>query len=364
MGHQVLTLGVTAWLLVGAAQAGRPVAATGVALALGVALSVGRRFPLAALVASLGALFAVDGVEGGRELENPCLLALVIASYLIGRRAALRFQPWAAAGVLLFLSANVDGDNTESGDIVFPLLMMAAPWVLGIAVALAERRAEGAHQVAVSVTDRRDAEVRRATDSERLRIAREMHDAVAHRLSTMTLQAQVARRRVEAGRPVEAADLAAIETSSRAALDDIRRILGILGPVGAAPEPEPGIGDLTRLVEECQATGHRVRLRSEGEAREVPPALATTVYRIVQEALTNARRHGLPGTTHVGLTWHAHALVIAVRNPASGELPPPGNGRIGMAERARLFGGRVETRVNDGWWITTAELPLPPVVAA
>jgi signal transduction histidine kinase len=360
----LLICALAGWLLVGAAGAGRPYAAVSAAAVVAVALGGGRRWPVAALGCAFAGLFLVDAVEGGRRLEDPMLAAVMLASFEVGRWGRLTVQPWAGAGVLLLLSVNVvqPGGGTSVGDAAFPILLTAGPWLLGLAVQLSARRERRAVSYTAELTDRRQDDIRRATDQERLRIAHELHDVVAHHLSGVSLQAQVARRRVEAGGEVSPAELAVIEQAARSALADLRRVLGVLRPTtdpAGVAAPAETLADLDELVEQCRRAGQDIRVRTLGTPRELPPALSLVAYRILQEALTNARRHGQSKPTSVQVQWLPGRLAMTVSNPYDGTPAEVGHGRLGMAERAKLFGGSLTTTASDGTWTVDVVLPTP-----
>ena len=359
----VLVLLAVAWVTAAALGGDEPVVPLLWGATVVVLVALARRWPLVALVIAFAGLYSVDRVDGGRVLEDVFLLAVIWACFAVGRWAGLRRQPWAAAAVLLLLSTNVlePGRDVSTADVVFPTIFTAAPWLLGLAMQLTARRAERAASYADRLVSSRHEDIRRATDDERLRIAHELHDVIAHDLSALSLRAQVARRRLESGGTVDAADLAALEHAARAAMDDLRRVLGVLRPVGGPPGTGPGEGlaDLPALLEDCRAMGQQVRYAVTGTPRDVPPALSLVAHRIVQEALTNARRHGTPGATTLRLDWDEHELRIGVRNPCAGTDAAPGHGRLGMQERARLFGGSLVSQRDGDTWVLEARLPTP-----
>jgi signal transduction histidine kinase len=368
-GHRVAAAiagGVSVWLLVAASQAGRALAALLVAGLVAVSLAVGRRWPVVALGVAFVGLLSVDRVEGGRPLEDAMLAVLVLACFLVGRWARPVLQPWAAAGVLLLIALNVidPGDDVSVGDVVFPTLLTAAPWLLGLAVQLSSHRADRATSYAAALTNRHEQDVHRATDQERLRIALELHDLVAHHLSGLSLQTQVIRRRVEAGGSATPGELTAIEESARSALIDLRRVLGVLRATEGPPTaPQESLADLDELIEHCRHAGQTVRVETVGTPRELPLALSLVAYRVLQEALTNARRHGNGRPTSLRLEWQDGRLVLLLSNPYDVQRPvSPGHGLIGLAERARLFGGTVTTLGSSGVWTVEVTLPTPDPV--
>ena len=349
------------WALVVGLQAPHPALTAVVVTSAAAALLVAPRLPIAALVVVFAAMFAWGSLVDDQG-DDPLIAMLVLASYGVGRHAALGRQPWAAAGVLLLLATNLteDGREVAVADVVFPVLLSAGPWLLGLVVQLSARRERAAVAYADHLTATREEAELRAAAEERLRIARELHDQVAHTISAVSLQAQVMRRQVAAGRAVGESELRSIETTAQQAMADLRRLLGILRPAEEGPmEPQPGWEDAERLVAEVRAAGQRVVLRREGEARPVAPVLGTAAYRILQEALTNARRHGR-GDTHVVLRQGEGLLEIEVTNPLGPERATGvGHGTTGMRERAELFGGVLESGPRGGSWVVRAVLPAP-----
>lgn len=360
-GRAVLLSAVAAWAGAGLHAAAWPAAAAVLAALLVVALWWGPRLPVATLAVAFVALFAAGSVG---VAEDAYLAGLVWACYLVGRHARLRHQPWAAAGVLLLLSANLlePGRDPSAADAVFPVLLTAFPWVLGLTVQLARHREESAVQHARAVVVRRSDDIDRATAEERLRIARELHDVVAHGMSAVSLQAQVARRAAEAGREMDVELLRSVEHSAQEVMADVRRLLGVLRlPAEAETSPVPGLDALPELVAECRRLGQPVRLEETGRARTLPPALSAAVYRIVQEALTNARRHGGRGTTSLLLDWREHELLLNLRNPVGADrvAVAAGTGLRGLEERVRMWGGRSTVSQAADTWTVEVALPVP-----
>lgn len=217
----------------------------------------------------------------------------------------------------------------------------------------------------------------RAVAEERRRIARELHDIVAHHITTMQLMAGGARANL-AGDPEVVRDaLVTLETSGRLALREMRQLLDVLR-AGDEPEdtpaaPQPGAGDLHRIVADSTLAGLPTELSIRGEERPLPPALGLTVFRIVQEALTNAAKHAGPARTCVRLTYLPDRITVEVRDdgggapPREGDRPGsrPGYGLVGMRERVALHGGTLRTGPQDGGgFAVAADLPLTPDEAA
>jgi signal transduction histidine kinase len=199
---------------------------------------------------------------------------------------------------------------------------------------------------------------------ERARIARELHDVVAHHVSMVAVQAETARLTTP-GMPEEDQErLLAIGDTAREALTEMRRLLGVLradADGDAERAPQPGLGHLTELLEDARAAGTSVRLTVSGAVAPLPAGVDLTAYRIVQEALTNARRHAPGAAVEVELRFAADALRLRVRDdgPGPGEGEPRGHGLLGMRERAASVGGTREVgRAGEGGFAVEAELPL------
>jgi len=229
------------------------------------------------------------------------------------------------------------------------------------------------------------AATRRALDEERALIASELHDVVTHNVSVMIVQAGAARQ-VLAADPAEAtAALLAVEASGRAAMTELRHLLGLLSPAsaGAGPDgaetgqdlsPQPGLEQLQPLIGRLATAGLPVELRVGGVPRALPPGLDLAAYRVVQEALTNVLKHaGKPRTT-VRLDYSDADLVVEVADagrpipaagPAPGAVPGSGRGLLGLRERIALYGGELDAGPRPGGgWLVRARLPIDPAATA
>jgi signal transduction histidine kinase len=219
---------------------------------------------------------------------------------------------------------------------------------------------------------RLDEETRRTREAaltERTRLARELHDVIAHSVSVMTVQATAARRVMATDRERAVAAVSAIETTGREALGEMRRMLAVLrpdAPTGSSDAlvPQPGTADIEELVAQMETAGLTVDLRVEGEPASVPPGVDLSVYRILQEALTNVLKHAGPSAVDVSIRYGATAieLQVADHDRSEGREPlaaGPGHGLVGMRERAALLGGDVVAGPNDrGGFTVRARLPL------
>ncbi len=359
------------WVVMASTGATRPALVVVCGLAAAASLLVGPRWPVLAPAVATAALILANTAGGlpedGRS-DSPFLLMLIWSAFLGGRNAAPRWQPWTAAIGLAFVAMVVSSPGSGISDVVFPALLYFGPWLAGLSVQTLTAQAERARLWAAGAEAARETTVRNAILEERLDIARELHDIVAHRISAVSLQAQVARRQAEAGQSVTPDQLRTIEVTAQQSMADMRRLLGLLRPEdGAATlDPQASLADLGHLLETADASGHRVDFEQSGKARALAPAASLAAYRIVQEALTNARRHGGHGVTRMRMAWNDSTLHLEVTNPVRTDQPPvqPGHGIHGMAERAQLFGGTLTSGIEGDRWAVRAVLPAPAIVQA
>lgn len=353
------------WVVSVTRSAGRPAVAAGVGLAALGAFLIQRRQPVATLATVIASLVLAAELGDFGGPDDPFIVMLLWASFGVGRYGPLRQQPWAAAATMLILSMNVLSDGAVlPADIVFPVLFTAAPWLLGLAVQLAGTRARLAEDRTQEVIRSHEQLLRQATRDERVRLARELHDVAAHSMSVVSLHAQVLRRKLEAGSPVTAQDARVIETAAQQALSELRRVVGVLRPFETRQElePQPHSGRIPDLVRECNRAGQPVDLVVDGTPPDLPPGVSLTVFRLAQEALSNARRHGA-GPARVVLRWSGGDLDLEVTNPMAGGVRSarPGHGLIGMRERAELYGGTFTAGADsDGCWRVDVHLPVAP----
>ena len=204
----------------------------------------------------------------------------------------------------------------------------------------------------------------RAVDAERNRIARELHDVVAHAMSVIVVQAEGARRLVGKDEESVKTALAAIEQTGRANLNDIRGIVGLLRTDGHDYAPSPELSMVDQLVEQCSEAGLSVSLEVQGTPRSLPAMIELSGYRIVQESLTNAIKHAGPAANaQVTIEYHDDSLDIAVvddgRGAAAEVQPTPGHGLLGIRERVEAFGGQIRTgpRIGGGFAVE-ARIPI------
>ena len=309
-----------------------------------------RHAPLAVLAVAVAA-WAVTLGSGYSDLGGVAIIAL----YSAGRYASDDRKAQVGVGVAVVVVL-VDGLTAPApwGEAVFGALVMFVAWYVGRRLRLRRQRAD-------QLLREQAAEARRVVNEERTRIARELHDVVAHRVSLMTVQAGAAK--AVAAEDPEAAlrAMGAVEEAGRQALDELRHLLGVLRPETELDGlgPQPGLADLPRLVEQTRGAGLDVSLTTDGVSAGFPARVDLFAYRIVQEALTNVLKHAGPGAhTEVRLGTDRGGIVIEVLDDGRGAAVIPGSddartgarghGIVGMRERARLLGGTLDARPRPG----------------
>ena len=345
------------------------------ALAVTLPLAVRRAAPIPVLVAMFVPLYAVAASEN-RFDGAYLMLALIAAFTAIGsfspdrRRAAIGLGLGLALLAALFAleaaTAPAGADSTPVGDLVFVGGIVSAFW--GLAIALRERsqRADLLEDRAEQLEREREERARQAVADERARIARELHDVVAHSVSVIAVQTGSMRRRLRHERPDEAEELEATERTARQALGELRRMLGLLRAEdeGLALAPQPGIGDVPELVERSRGTGVEITLEVEGHPKTLAPGVDLAAYRIVQEALTNVIRHAGPARAEVVVRFGERDLQLEIADDGRGSGAVHngdggGHGLVGMRERAALYGGSVEAGPEPGGgFAVRARLPI------
>lgn len=257
--------------------------------------------------------------------------------------------------------------SAETEDVAFPALVFLAAWFVGRLVHGRAQVAERLERQTAQLERERDELAQAAVVRERARIARELHDVIAHSVSAMVIQAGAARRVLPRSPAESAAALRNVQDVGREALGELRSTLGFLAPDDARTaglRPAPTLAAVDELVERARAAGLPVELHIGGEPGRLPGSSDLAAYRIVQEALTNALRHAGPAHATVLLDWRKDALVIDVRDTGSGrgahsaEMPESGHGLAGMRERAELAGGTLEAGpARGGGFRVRARIP-------
>lgn len=338
-------------------------------LLLGPALLVlRRRWPVAAVAGSsaVTALYLVAGYPYGPVFVS-WVIACCVAVASGHRRAA-----WAGLGgvylahVLITFVLPADWLSTAPPSIAWWQELGLVAWLL-LVLSVAEIVRFRREQMAAHREFRQQQEQRRV-DEERLRMARELHDILAHSLSLISVQAGVALELIDS-RPEQARTaLATIKATSKEALGEVRQVLGTLrGPGAAAPRgPAPGLARLDELTEQAERVGLAVEVRETGQRRAPAAGVDLTAFRIVQEALTNVIRHSVARQATVGLDWtDPAALVVTVDDPgpaATGDAGGSGSGLTGMRERVAAFGGTITAGpLAGGGFRVRATLPTTGV---
>jgi signal transduction histidine kinase len=321
-----------------------------------------RRWPLRTLAVAYatgaGSLWLLSNAD---DFSTPFLVVL-FGAYTAGGLAANRD---AVAGLAmtwaLIAAVALSADRVIVGDFLFPMGFSLFAWTVGRAIRHRALLAAELHEAALSAEEAREEDTARAIADERRRIAREMHDLVGHSVSVMVVQAGGARRILDRDpdRAVEAAVL--IEQAGRAALAEMRRLLGLMGPGEAgAFAPQPTLDALDALIGRARSAGLPVTATVEGDPRDLPAGAELAAYRVVQEALTNVIKHGGRAHTDVVVRWAGDALELAVTDDGghavagagddldAGALGGSGQGLIGMRERTRVYGGDLEAGPRAG----------------
>ncbi|WP_126638792.1 sensor histidine kinase [Embleya hyalina] len=341
-----------------------------VALSLGMALHRVRSRVATMLVVGSGVAQLL--CDGTITFANYAMLVIAYTAAKSGprwlSRAALASTVLAPAALLVRFPHG-DGETfranlSASG---FVIVLLAISWVLGDS--MRTRRAFYAELIdrAARLEVERDQQARLAAAAERARIARELHDVVAHNVSVMVVQADGAAYAIDAAPDSAREALGTIAATGREALAEMRRLLGVLRSESDAETfvPQPGVDQLDELLTRVRGAGLAVDLHVEGRPVELSQGIGLTVYRIVQEALTNTRKHGGPGVgARVVLRYTGEDIELDVRDDGRGEAAPGdgmGHGLVGMSERVALFGGRLETGPYPaGGWRVHALLPTRP----
>ena len=316
-----------------------------------------RQYPV--LVA---ALMMVVNLVTDPDGQFSTLLAMVLLSFTIGHETV---PPRRTVGLLVilvpFMGAMV-ASGLEPSDVAAAMVFIVGPWTVGIVVRQRTAEADAAQELADQAVREQTALAAAAAAEERVRLARELHDVVSHSISVVTVQTQAVRRRLGPEHQREIDDLLAVEITARDAMAELRRLFGVLRTEGQgmALEPQPGLGELDRLVEQVRATGLQVSLVRDGVADDLPPGLGLAAYRIVQEALTNALRHSGASAVAVHLRQDGGTLDIRVEDDGRGlGSSSGGHGITGIRERAQLYGGRLEVGPSPaGGVLVAATLPV------
>jgi signal transduction histidine kinase len=292
---------------------------------------------------------------------------------VIGLAAALllgyeRDRRKAAAGLVLTVAsmsvilANIPGEQTVS-TYIFVTLRFAAGWVAGFALRAREEQAEAAEVRAVQAEGERETAARIAVAEERARIARELHDVVAHAVSVMVLQVGAVRHKLPESLTEDRDALRSVERAGRTALAEMRRLLGAMRREGDEVEfvPQPGLDELNALLDEVGRAGLPARLHVDGEPYPLPRGVDLSAYRIVQEGLTNALKHARASDADVTVRYRPDEIEIEVRDNGEGGATNDGlgHGLVGVRERVKIYGGKMSAgKAPEGGFVLSTRLPI------
>ena len=333
-----------------------------------VALTVRRRWPMAVYsVVGIGTIaYAWLGYP-----QSVGGFGVLIAIYTVAAHVPLREAIVAAGIYVVGMALSLIGFSRDSGssfDVLFAdflvnLLALILAWTVGVTVRTRRAYVAALEARAELLEREREDNARLAVALERGRIAREMHDVVAHNVSVVVVQAAAAERMVETDPERARQAMREVAATGRQALTEMRRLLGVLRDGDASDDlgPQPGVAELRALAGTVEDAGMQVELSVQGEERPLPASAALSVYRIVQEALTNSLRHAGPARARVILRYLPDALEVQVSDNGVGGVPPAehsGHGLIGMRERVALFGGELTAGPRpEGGYAVVARIP-------
>jgi signal transduction histidine kinase len=328
-----------------------------VALAMTAVLLLRIRAPLATLGLEVVGMQVMAVVNSAQDNDPMAMVILaIVAVYSAG--AHTRGRALVLAMLLVLATTTVvvveDGSSLNVSGFLFFGFLIGGPFLVGVAIRIRRERER-------FLVRERDERARLAVAEERTRIARELHDIVAHAISVIVLQARGARHSL-ADDPDDARHAVdAIERTASQALSEMRRLLAILRTDDAATlVPQPSLDHLEALAVEVRGAGLPVDVQVEGEPRELSPGVDTSAYRIVQEALTNALKHAGSARVVVTIRYGSEELELEVADDGVGSTNGNGgHGLIGMRERVAVFGGTIEAGpARDGGYVVHARLPL------
>jgi signal transduction histidine kinase len=314
--------------------------------------------------ASLAAIIAIDP-DAAYDMTAPFLALLFMAWSLGTYNERTRAIVGLVAYQLLGLWANIQfSDENGVGDYFFVGLFISVAWATGL---ILSRRAAQARELSERARQA-ELERERAVIEERQRIARELHDVIAHSVSVMTVQTGAVRRLLREDQEKEREALETVESTGRQALTEMRRLVGLLREQGTMPEfsPQPGMATIDSLLDGVRAAGLPVELEVAGSPQELPPGVDLAAYRVVQEALTNALKYAGPAQAWVGVSWGDDELELMIANDGRSDNDGTGGGQglDGMRERVSLYGGEIASGPREGGgYVVRARLPIGEAAA-
>lgn len=325
-----------------------PLAAALTTGALTGGLALRRRFPvvvggMALTILSLH-LLVVGDVESA---SLAVLIAIMVATFSLGAYGAPREAVSVGLAGLVSLAAVAVVKSKPVGDLLFVAVIMFTPWLAGLELHRRGRRLTQLERHAADLDQQAEQRARAAVGEERTRIARELHDVVAHAMSVIVVQAGAERHVLPDEQAATRAVLETIERTGRQALGEMRRLLGMMRSEDneLALAPQPSLDHLPDLCEQVRAAGLPVELEVSGAVGPIPPGIDVSAYRIVQEALTNALKHAGPARARVRVCYQPQHLAIEIDDDgrgAHGAAHDVGHGLVGMRERVTVYGGELE----------------------
>lgn len=323
-----------------------------------VCVGLRRRWPVGAAAAA-GLVLPVQALLDGRAHSEvfTAVVAILLLAHAVASRVPLRRALLGGAVLLagLLLAIAVEGDVFDG---LLAAIVLGASWASGRVAHRLHAQAVELRHLAEQLEVERERSVHEAQLTERTRIARDLHDVVAHHVSVMVVQAGGGRGALARDPASAERALRTIESTGRAALIEMRRLLGVLRSEDVARAPQPRLADITALLGPADA------LEVRGDPVTLEPGLDLASYRVLQESLTNARRHGAP-RAQVCVEWLPEQLVLEVVNPVPADAPVErGHGLIGMRERVEMYDGGLEAGPDGaGRWVVRAWFPLAPATA-
>ncbi len=336
-------------------------------VAVGAVIALGVRWPEAAAVA--GALSVLGNYAFGTP--GPGGAQLIAMAVLVGHAAAVLPVPRGlraavSATLVVVVSGLLFGPSTWES--VFYLVVTGTAWGVGLLVRQSHERARELQRLAARLAEQQEAVAGAAVVAERARIAREVHDSVAHAVSVMVLQ-MGGLRRLLPDHPEAQDVLLGLERLGRESVDEMRRVVGILRETPAGdPAPQPSLARLDAVLAELRAGGMPVELVVTGEPAEVPPLVDVSAVRVVQEALSNVVRHAGAAATRVEVAWTPGRVTVTVTDDGRPRVDPTphapgGHGQLHMRERVAVAGGDLDVGpVRGGGYRVRAGFPVPAPV--
>ncbi len=338
----------------------------GFMLAAFACLATKRRFPFGGPLACFAVFVVLISIQ---RVAVPAYFTpfatLLVATLLMGAQEDRRRAVAGGLSVVGILAFGIARDPTAGGsDFFFVGFFFALAWFGGFFARSRATEARQARAEAQRLEQEQELAAEQAISAERQRIARELHDVIAHSVSVMTVQAGAVRRLLLPEQDKEREALLSVEATGRQALTEMRRLVGLLKEETVMPmyAPQPGMRTLDVLVGTVREAGLPVELTVEGEQRELAPGVDLAAYRVVQEALTNALKYAGPARAWVSVRWAPDELEVAVENDGRGDANGQvggGHGLVGMRERVAVVGGRLESGPRTGGgFVVKARIPI------